>query len=126
MKVLWIGAGGALGSVARYLLASALQRLAPAGFALGTFAVNLLGSFAMGFVVALALARGRFDSDARVIVTAGLLGGFTTYSSFNQEALELLEARAFGLLALHVGATVAGCLAAGWLGTLAARRLAAG
>lgn len=126
MKLLWIGAGGALGSVARYLLASALQRLAPAGFALGTFAVNLLGSFAMGFVVALALARGRFDSDARVIVTAGLLGGFTTYSSFNQEALELLEARAFGLLALHVGATVAGCLAAGWLGTLAARRLAAG
>lgn len=126
MKLLWIGAGGALGSVARYLLASALQRLAPAGFALGTFAVNLLGSFAMGFVVALALARGRFDSDARVIVTAGLLGGFTTYSSFNQEALELLEARTFGLLALHVGATVAGCLAAGWLGTLAARRLAAG
>lgn len=126
MKLLWIAAGGALGSVARHLFASALQRLAPAGFALGTFAVNLLGSFAMGFVVALALARGRFDSDLRVIVTAGLLGGFTTYSSFNQEALELLEARAYGLLALHLCATVAGCLAAGWLGTLAARRLAAG
>ena len=126
MKLLWIGLGGALGSVARFLLAGALQRHAPAGFALGTLAVNLLGSFAMGFVVAVALARGRFDSDLRVIVTAGVLGGFTTYSSFNQEALELLEARALGLFALHVGATVAGCLLAGGLGLLAGRRLAAG
>jgi len=126
MKLLWIGAGGALGSVARFLLAAGLQRLAPAGFVLGTFAVNVLGSFAMGFVVALALARGNFDSDGRVIVTAGVLGGFTTYSSFNQEALELLESRAFGLVALHLAATIAGCLVAGWLGTLAGRRLAAG
>jgi len=126
MKLLWIGAGGALGSVARYLLTGALQRLAPGGFALGTFAVNLLGSFAMGCVVAFALARGRFDSDARVIVTAGVLGGFTTYSSFNQEALELLEARALGLFALHLAATVAGCLVAGWLGILAGRRLGPG
>lgn len=125
MKLLWIGAGGALGSVARYLLAGALQRLAPGGFALGTLAVNVLGSFAMGFAVAFALARGRLDSDARVIVTAGVLGGFTTYSSFNQEALELASARSLGPLALHLLATVAGCLVAGWLGTLAARRLTA-
>lgn len=126
MKLFWIGAGGALGSVSRYLLATALQRVAPAGFVLGTFAVNVLGSFAMGFVVALALARGTFDTDGRLVVTAGVLGGFTTYSSFNQEALELLEARAFGALALHVGATLVVCLLAGWLGALAGRRLASG
>lgn len=126
MKLLWIGAGGALGSVARYLLTTALQRVAPAGFALGTFAVNVLGSFATGFVVALALARGTYASDGRVILTAGVLGGFTTYSSFNQEALELLQARAFGALALHVGATVVVCLLAGGLGALVGRRVAAG
>jgi CrcB protein len=116
MKLLLIGAGGALGSVARFLLASAVQRLAPGELALGTLAVNVLGSFAMGFVVAWSLARGSFEAETRAILTAGVLGGFTTYSSFNQEALELWNRGASGWLALHVGMTVVGCLVAGALG----------
>ena len=64
---------------------------------LGVFIVGTLiyaPVITMGFVVALALTRGTFDTEGRMIVTAGVLGGFTTYSSFNQEALELIDAGA--------------------------------
>jgi CrcB protein len=66
--------------------------------------------------VAWSLARGSFEAETRAILTAGVLGGFTTYSSFNQEALELWNRGASGWLALHVGMTVVGCLVAGALG----------
>lgn len=125
MKLLFIGAGGALGSVARYLLDGWVQRLAPAGFPVGVLAVNALGSFAIGLVMTLFEARGTLDSTLRLALVTGVLGGFTTYSSFNYQTLELLRGRAWMAGGLNLLATVVLCLAAGLLGLAAGRSLTA-
>lgn len=123
MKLVLIGAGGALGSVARYLLDSWVQRLAPSGFPVGVLAVNVLGSFAIGFVMTLFEARGTLDSTLRLTLVTGVLGGFTTYSSFNYQTLELLRSRAWMAGGLNLLSTVVLCLGAGLLGLAAGRSL---
>ena len=124
MRLLWIGAGGALGSVARYLLDGCVQRLAPGTFPLGILVVNVLGSFALGLLMPLLEARGALDSTLRLALAAGVLGGFTTYSSFNYQTLELLRARDWSGGALNLAATVVGCLLAGVAGLAAGRWIA--
>lgn len=124
MKLLWIGAGGALGSVARYLLDGCVQRWSASGFPLGILVVNALGSFAIGLVMTLLEARGALDSGLRLTLTAGLLGGFTTYSSFNYQTLELLRARDWTSASLNLVGTIVLCLVAGLLGLAAGRGLA--
>lgn len=110
MKILLLVCfGGALGSGARYLVGAAVPH--------GTFVVNVTGSFAMAMVVALMR-----PGDLRILVATGLLGGFTTYSTFNQETLEMMRIGAWGSVAMNVLGTVLGCLAAGYLGYLLARR----
>lgn len=123
MKIVLIGAGGALGSVARYLLDGWVQRLAPSGFPLGVLAVNVLGSFSIGFVMTLFEARGTLDSTLRLTLVTGVLGGFTTYSSFNYQTLELLRSRAWMAGGLNLLGTVVLCLGAGLLGLAAGRSL---
>jgi len=124
MKLLWIGAGGALGSVARYLLDGWVQRLVPGNFPTGILTVNVLGSFLLGLVMTLLEARGALDSTLRVALAAGVLGGFTTYSSFNYQALELLRRQEWMTGGLYLVATVALCLTGGLLGLGAGRWMA--
>jgi CrcB protein len=124
MKLLWIAAGGAVGSAARYLLETGCQRWSATWFPTGTLAVNALGSFALGFAMVVLEVRGALDSTLRLGLVTGLLGGFTTYSSFNHQTLELLRARGWLAAGGNVLATVLGCLAAGGLGLGAARWLA--
>lgn len=124
MKLLLVGAGGALGSIARYLLEGWVQRLTPGSFPAGTLAVNVLGSFALGLVVSVLAARGQLDSNVRLVLATGVLGGFTTYSGFNHQALELLRAREWLAGGLVVAAMVGLCLLAGGLGLAAGRALA--
>ena len=119
MKTIWVGLGGALGSIARYHVGAFTVRRWP-GFPWGTLAVNVLGSFALSIVMAFAL-RGRLDDTARVALGAGVLGGFTTYSSFNYETFALAQTGAWGKAAIYVAATMLGCLAAGAAGWLVAR-----
>jgi len=102
--------GGALGSGARYLVALATPR--------STLLVNLIGSFC----IALAISLMR-PSDVRIMIVSGFLGGFTTYSAFNEETLQMLSSGAFGGAAWNVIVTVAGCLAAGYAGLTIARML---
>jgi len=102
--------GGAAGSGARYAVALAVPH--------ATLVVNLLGSFAIALVVETMRA-----SDLRLLLVTGFLGGFTTYSAFNQETLAFARAGAWGSAAGNVAATVAGCLAAGTLGVWIARKL---
>jgi CrcB protein len=116
MNLLWVGAGGAIGSMARYLLESWIQRIGPATFPLGVLVVNCLGSFVIGLLMTLMEARGTLDSTLRVGLTAGVLGGFTTYSGFNQQTLELLRSKAWMVGGLNLMATVGLCLAAGLVG----------
>lgn len=121
--VWWIMGAGALGTGARYLVGAwALERLG-AGFPYGTLIVNVAGSFALGVVAHLATAAA-WSPELRGAVAIGFLGGFTTYSSFNQETLTLLGGGATGTAALNIVVTLAAGLTAGWLGLVVARQLA--
>jgi fluoride exporter len=117
--LLWVVIAGGLGSGARYLIALAM---AGATFPYGTLIVNLAGSFLLGFATQLSFG-GIISAEARTVIGAGLLGGFTTYSSFNQETLMMLTGGAVGAAVLNVAVTVAGGLAAGALGLTAGRIL---
>ncbi len=122
MMLVWVMTAGALGSGARYLVGQwAAARLDPA-FPYGTLIVNLAGCFALGMVVQLAPSMS-WSPELRAAVAIGFLGGFTTYSTFNQDTLALLSSGAIGAAGLNVAITLAGGLAAGWLGMLAARQL---
>lgn len=85
--------GGGIGSVLRYLLGGHFQRAFSGPFPTGTFVVNLAGCLGIGFVGALGLEKAALSPEARVFLMAGLLGGFTTFSTFAWETLGLLTVR---------------------------------
>jgi CrcB protein len=111
---LWIGGLGALGSLARAGLGFALARALGGHAWLPTLAINLLGSFGMGLAVAVLgsvsdpLSRHPYSLG----ITAGFLGGFTTYSAFAYQSYDLAEKRAYGALGAYLSLTVVGCLVA--------------
>ncbi len=116
-SVMIVALGGALGSVFRYLLGAWTQALSKSiDFPYGTLAVNLLGCFLIGFLAQLAEVRGAFTSETRLFVFIGVLGGFTTFSSFGNETVNLLrEGWTLNALA-NVGANVIVGLLLVWLG----------
>ncbi len=120
-RLFWISLGGAAGTAARYLLSGWILRSAGPGFPWGTFAVNTIGSFLLGLLMA--LGSTSFSPTVRLALTVGVMGGFTTYSTFNYETLRSLEDGAWPLACANLGATVFGCLAAGLLGMLVGRWL---
>jgi fluoride exporter len=105
------------------LLSTWVMRATGPGFPWGTFAVNILGCFALELLVSL-VARG-FDISpgTRLLLTSGIMGGFTTYSSFNTEALALFRGGSWAIGISYLGATVIGCVLAGTLGAAAGRLL---
>ncbi len=121
MTTLWVGLGGAIGSIARYHVGELSRQRFGAGWPWGTLAVNLLGSLLLMALMHVALRSDSVPAAARVALGSGVLGGFTTYSSFNFETIALVQSGAWGRAAAYVAATVLGCLAAGALGWLAAR-----
>jgi CrcB protein len=122
LRLLLVCAGGALGSGARYLVSTWAARNLGAEFPRGTLLVNVAGSFMLALIVALPGAR--LSPELRLFLGAGILGGFTTYSSFNAETLALLEQGSTGLALANVALTVLGCLVAGLAGLLVGRLLA--
>jgi CrcB protein len=116
--------GGALGSGARYLLTLWASRRFGAGFPWGTFGVNVLGCFLVGVVLRLAAGNGAISSTMQLALTAGFLGGFTTYSAFNQETIASFERGAWTIAGANLFGTVVACLVAGFLGHAAGRALA--
>ena len=112
---------GALGSLCRWLLAASIQKQVGSAFPAGTFVVNAVGSIVIGAVMGFFMARGTESSGLRVALTAGFLGGFTTYSSFAFETWLLIERRSFATAALNVGATVCVCLVGCGMGLFAGR-----
>ena|SRR5436190_20716857 len=125
-RLLWICLGGAVGTAGRYLLGDWLMRVAGPAFPWGTLAVNVLGSFLLGLVMQLALSTDWISPTVRLTLATGVLGGFTTYSSFNYETLRLLEGGSWLLAGANLAGTVAGCLVAGTLGMALGRALAGG
>lgn len=98
-KLLLIALAGSLGTLARYGLGGLVHRLVPWPFPWGTITVNLLGSFLFGLVWALAQERSMISAEARIIVLAGFMGAFTTFSTFMFETGELLRNSQWALAA---------------------------
>jgi CrcB protein len=119
MRLLLVLAGGALGSGARYLTATARANRFGAAFPWGTLTVNVAGSFLIGLLATLADENGAIGPNMRVLLVVGVLGGFTTFSSFSLETLRLAEGHEpvraalnlFGNLILGFGAAVLGIAA---------------
>jgi CrcB protein len=122
---LLICAGGAAGTGARYLVATGMARWLGPAFPAGTLTVNVVGSLLVGAIMDLALRYEVVGPELRLVLVAGVMGGFTTYSSFNHETLGYFARGSWGLGIAYLAATVVGCLAAGMLGIAAARWLAA-
>jgi CrcB protein len=118
MAYLWVALGGALGSVARFACSGLAARWAGLGFPWGTLFVNVAGSFAIGLLASLAAPDGRplLAADARAFVLVGILGGFTTFSSFSLETLTLARNGTLGAAGAYVASSLVLCLAAAALG----------
>jgi fluoride exporter len=121
----WIAIGGALGSVARYGCSSLAARWIGETFPWGTLIVNVAGSFVIGLFATLTGPDGRVlaSPDARQFVMVGLCGGYTTFSSFSLQTLNLVRDGDFAQAGLNVVLSVFACLASVWLGYLAAAAL---
>jgi CrcB protein len=122
MAYVWVALGGALGSVARYACSITAARWLGAAFPWGTLFVNVAGSFAIGLLAALVTTDGQrlLGADARAFLLVGVLGGFTTFSSFSLETLELARGGALGAAGANVALSVVLCLFGAWLGFAAA------
>lgn len=121
LSIIYVAIGGALGSVSRYLLGTWTQTLSKSiDFPYGTLAVNLIGCFVIGFLSQIAEARGAFTPESRAFIFVGLLGGFTTFSSFGNDTINLFrDGETFNALA-NVGANVILGLALVWFGRMVA------
>ncbi len=121
LSVLYVALGGALGSVSRYLLGAWTQTLSKSiDFPYGTLAVNLIGCFLIGFLSQLVETRSAFTAEARAFIFIGLLGGFTTFSAFGNDTINMLrDGRTLHALA-NVGANVILGLALVWFGRIVA------
>lgn len=122
-KLLLLALAGALGTLARFGLASAAQRLLGGAFPWGTLAVNVVGCFAFGLVWSLADSRLNMAPQTRLILLVGFLGAFTTFSTFAFESTQLMQARQwlgmFSHLAAHNALGIAAVFAGFALGRLA-------
>jgi fluoride exporter len=122
-RALLVGIGGFIGSIARYWLAGLVQRWNGTDFPVGTLAVNILGSFVLGLVVALSLDRDLISPNARLFLGVGFCGGFTTMSTFSYETIALLQGGSLVAGLGNIAASLVSCLTAVWLGDAAARLL---
>lgn len=114
--MIWlVAAGSALGGVLRFLMVPWAQRFAAEGFPGGTLAVNILGSLLIGLVLRLA-GQEAISPETRVFLTVGVCGGFTTFSSFSAESVELMQSGQWGRAGIYILASVALCLFATFAG----------
>jgi fluoride exporter len=116
-KLLLIGMGGFIGSVLRYVVSGLVQTLSQSiAFPYGTLAVNVFGCLSIGFISELADSRSLIGPDTRVFLVVGILGGFTTFSAFGNETMNLIRDGESALALMNVGAQVLLSLGAVWLG----------
>ncbi len=121
MEVLLVAVGGAAGAVARYGVAKGVQGWTSGSFPLGIFVVNLSGAFLLGFVFTYLLERSSASSEVRTMLTVGVLGAYTTFSTFSLDTLHLMQNDHWGLAVLNIVASVVGALLAVWAGQQLAR-----
>lgn len=122
-RFLIVCGAGAAGCGARYAISLWSARRFGTAFPYGTLIVNLLGSFLIALVLETAARKASFPPNLRLALSTGFLGGMTTYSSFNYETTALASSGNAARALLNIAITVLGCLVAGYLGILLARRI---
>lgn len=122
-QLLAIAGGGALGAVLRFGMSSTIYRILGREFPYGTLAVNVLGSLLMGFLFVVLVERFALSAEWRAALLIGLLGSFTTFSTFSFETLALFESGELFRAFLNIILSVCLCLAATWLGLSIGRQL---
>ena len=120
-----VAMGGAIGSSGRYMAGVLATRLLGINFPWGTMIVNIVGAFTMGVLVSLLAVRFSVGNEVRAFLAVGLLGGFTTFSSFTLDAVYLLEKKQYASALSYMSVSVIGGLLALFLGLYLARILAA-
>ena len=124
MRLIWyVALGGAAGSVLRYGVGLAVQSRSGGNFPVGTLVVNLSGCLLLGFLIRYALATPAITPEFRALLTVGLCGGYTTFSTFSYETVALIQDGDWGRAALYVGLSVMGSLVSVALGIAAAHQV---
>ena len=122
-RFLIVCGAGAAGCGARYLISLWAAKRIGTAFPYGTLIVNVVGSFLIALVLEVSVRKASFPPNVRLALTTGFLGGLTTYSSFNYESTALVTNGNAARGLLNIGITLIGCLVAGYLGLLLARRI---
>lgn len=124
-NVIWllVAAGGAAGSVLRFGAGRLAAQYFGADTVVGTFAVNVVGSFALGVLATIFIARAEWPLELRAMLTVGLLGGFTTFSTLAYDGVRLISGGELGRAGISIAANLAIGLAAAYAGVLVGRSL---
>ncbi len=122
-QILSIAVGGAIGAVMRYWVSTGVYNLLGRGFPYGTLVVNVAGSLLMGFLYVLLLERMTISPELRAALLIGVLGAFTTFSTFSIETLNLIEQADFVKAGLNVLISVVACVGAAWVGVIVGRQM---
>ena len=117
--LLLVGIGGFIGAILRYVLGGWIQN-SFVNFPVGTLVINTTGSFFIGLIMFLSEYQGLFSEDTRIFLTIGILGGYTTLSTFGYESFRLLDDSKFALMTINVVATVLFSIMAVYLGKIVA------
>ena len=126
MRLIWyVALGGAAGSALRYVVATWIQTRSGSVFPVGTLIVNISGSVLLGLVLRYALETPAISPEMRALLTTGVIGGYTTFSTFSYETAALIEDGDWRRAALYVGLSVVISLAGTFVGFAAARELLA-
>ena len=119
----YLAVGGAIGTVARYLVAGLIQTRVASAFPFGTLIVNVSGSLLLGFLLRYSLDTPAISPEVRAILTTGLCGGYTTFSTFSYETANLLEDGDWKRAGVYLALSVVGSLIGVFVGIAAAREL---
>ena len=123
LNIVLVAVGGAFGSVCRYLTGILMTRLMGPAFPWGTITVNIVGSFAIGFLTELVARRLDSSFEIRLLLVVGLVGGFTTFSSFSLDTVALIEKGAVSSAVIYVFSSVVISLVATFAGFAVGRAL---
>ena len=116
MIYIYVGLAGAVGALARYGLGMMIDSIGPSAFPVSTLLINLIGSFLLGWLTHMFLRTGKPSPQFVTIVGTGMIGSFTTFSTFSVETIRLLEESRIGLALLYVFLSITLGLGSSWLG----------